>query len=250
MWRMRTKNWDTHVENMERLAATPAFCEMRDEILELARLEPSDHVLDVGAGTGLLALAAAPSVAQVSALDASPAMCRRLEARLAASGVANVDVLLDDATALPLGDDTVDVVVSNYCLHHLTHADKRAALAEIRRVLRPGGRLVFADMMFSVGLANGRDRAVIVGVARRMLAHGPAGLARLLRHVARVATGRGEHPAPTAWWRDALAAAGLVEVDVRPLQHEGGIAVARTPEPQTHTIGTLAAVAHSAGATG
>jgi ubiquinone/menaquinone biosynthesis C-methylase UbiE len=226
----RAKNWDKHVENAERLAATPAFLALRDEILALARLRPSHRVLDVGAGTGLLALAAAPHVAHVSALDISPAMCRRLEAKLATAGVANVEVLTGSATGLPLTDGAVDVVVSNYCLHHLTDSEKLAALAEVRRVLSPGGRLVFGDMMFAVSLGDRRDRAVIARVVKRMLARGPAGLARLFRNALRVLIGRGEHPAPVAWWREALGAAGFEQVSVRELAHEGGIASALRPE--------------------
>src|SRR5947209_4504698 len=59
----RTKDWDEHVDDMEQLAASAAFRALRDHILELAALGPDDTVLDVGAGTGLLALAAAPRAA-------------------------------------------------------------------------------------------------------------------------------------------------------------------------------------------
>src|SRR5436190_21262810 len=70
-----TKNWDEHVENMERLAHSPAFMSLRDLILKRACLHEGDRLLDIGSGTGLLALSAAPRVGHVYALDASPAMC-------------------------------------------------------------------------------------------------------------------------------------------------------------------------------
>jgi ubiquinone/menaquinone biosynthesis C-methylase UbiE len=224
-----TKNWDRHVENMERLAATPAFGQIRDEILERASLRPSDRVLDIGAGTGLLALAAAPHAAHVSALDLAPAMCRRLEAKLEHLGVENVEVFTNSATWLPLADGSVDVVLSNYCFHHLGREEKLRALQEIARVLRPGGRLVFGDMMFRVGLAGRRDRRVMLRIAIRMVAHGPAGAARLLRNAARLLSGRGERPAPADWWQRALEEAGFVDVRVYALDHEGGIASAFLP---------------------
>src|ERR1700737_491661 len=179
---LRAKNWDDHVEDLERMADSPGFLALRDHILELARLRPSDRLLDIGAGTGLLAIAAAPRVAHVSALDVSPAMCRHLVRKFDRCGLGNVEVLVNAATDLPLTDGTIDVVVSNYCFHHLSDREKEQALAQIRRVLRPGGRLVFADMMFRINLVRRRDRAVIALLVRRMLGLGPAGLVRLLKN--------------------------------------------------------------------
>lgn len=225
----RIKNWDAHVEHIERLTETPAFGDLRRRIVALARLQTTDTLLDVGAGTGLLALAAAPRVAHVTALDVSPAMCERLETKRRQLGIENVAIVMGSATELPLADDAVDVVVSNYCFHHLSDNEKARALAEIWRVLRPGGRLVLGDMMFGLNLAHRRDRAVILRLVRRMLGHGPAGLLRVMRNAARVITGRGEHPARVDWWRDALLRARFVEVSAHPLDHEGGIASARRP---------------------
>ncbi len=227
---LRAKNWEEHVDDLERMADSPGFRALRDRILELARLGASDRLLDIGAGTGLLALAAAPHVAQVSALDVSPAMCRHLEYKLNRLGIANAEILLNTATDLPLADAAVDVVLSNYCFHHLSDPEKTRALAEIRRVLRPGGRLVFGDMMFRVSIANRRDRTVIALLVKRMIQHGPAGLLRLAKNATRILAGRWEHPASVEWWHDALLAAGFVEVAVQALEHEGGIASARKPE--------------------
>jgi SAM-dependent methyltransferase len=226
---LRAKDWDEHVEDLERMADSPGFLALRDDILERARLRPSDRLLDIGAGTGLLAMAAAPHVAHVSALDVSPAMCRHLARKFDRCGVGNAEVLVNAATDLPLTDGTIDVVVSNYCFHHLSDREKTQALAQIRRVLRPGGRLVFADMMFRINLVRRRDRAVIALLVRRMVVLGPAGLVRLLKNVTRVLAGRGEHPAGVEWWRDALLHAGFVDVAVHPLAHEGGMALARKP---------------------
>ena len=191
----RAKNWDEHVDNMELLADGPGFRALRDRILELARLKPDDRLLDIGAGTGLLALAAAPHVARVSALDASPAMCERLRSNFKRAGVANGEILLGTATELPLASGAIDVVLSNYCFHHLTDPEKVETLREIRRVLAPGGRLVFGDMMFRLGVLTRRDRTVIVRFIRRVLRHGPAGVLRLLKSAGRIAAGRWEHPA-------------------------------------------------------
>lgn len=225
--RRRSKSWDEHVADVEKLTDTPGFRRLRQQILALARLTPEDRVLDIGAGTGLLALAAAPQVRHVSALDISPAMCRRLRAKVTRLPRANVDVLVADATELPLADQSADVVVSNYCFHHVSDADKRRALDEITRVLRPGGRLVIGDMMFDAGLRGTRERALVLRFVRAMVRRGPAGILRLLKNAVRLASGRGEHPASAEWWRRALDDAGFAAIHVWPLAHEGGIAVAR-----------------------
>jgi ubiquinone/menaquinone biosynthesis C-methylase UbiE len=214
---------------MEQMADSPGFRALRDRILPLAQLHASDRVLDIGAGTGLLALAAAPRVAQVFALDASSAMCQHLTGKLDHLGVANTDVVAASATDLPFPDGTIDVVLSNYCFHHLSDAEKQHALAEIGRVLRPGGRLVFADMMFGLAITSRRDRAVIGVLLMRMIRRGPAGVMRLLKNAVRIATRHWEHPATVDWWSHALSQAGFVDVDVQALEHEGGIATAVWP---------------------
>jgi ubiquinone/menaquinone biosynthesis C-methylase UbiE len=192
-------------------------------------LSANDRLLDVGAGTGLLAEAAAPRVASVVAIDNSPAMCGHLERKLAGLQLANARVLTADATNLRLDDNTIDVVVSNYCLHHLRHDDKLRALAEIMRVLRPGGRLVFGDMMFQLAVVERRDLSVLAGVVGRMVRRGPSGWLRLARNALRILTGRWEHPAGVEWWHDALVETGFTGVRVLPLIHEGGIALALKP---------------------
>jgi len=154
-------------------------------------------------------------------------MCRRLQHNRAAAGFENVEAIVAPVTSIPLADASVDVVVSNYCFHHLESTEKERALLEIGRVLRPGGRIVFADMMFELGIRSRRDRAVAAQLLRKLLPRGPAGLARLVKNAVRIATGRGEHPAGIEWWREALRRNGFVEVVVEALDHEGGIARAR-----------------------
>lgn len=211
------------------LARTPGFQTLRTELITLAELRASDRVLDVGAGTGLLALAAAPKVRHVIAIDVSAPMCDELRARVDASQATNFDVRVADAVDLPLADDSVDVVVSNYCLHHLPDDQKREALTEIARVLRPGGRFVLGDMMFQIGLRGARDRAVLTRFARAMVRRGPAGMLRLARNAGRLLVGRSEHPASVEWWADALRRTGFVDVSSRALVNEGGIAIGRLP---------------------
>ena len=231
--RPRSKNWDRHVEHVEALARTPAFCALRDEVLRLAELQRDDQVLDIGAGTGLLALAAAPRVAHVTAVEISPRMGERLESQRRSAGIENVHTIVASASALPIGAETIDVVVSNYCFHHMGEAEKLRALDEILRVLRPNGRLVLADMMFAVGVVDPRDRAVAWLLVRRLLRKGLPGALRLAKNGLRMLAGRWEHPASIDWWRRALPLAGFAAVEVGALDHEGGIATARKPHPKS-----------------
>jgi ubiquinone/menaquinone biosynthesis C-methylase UbiE len=223
------KNWDAYVDEAERLAATGGFQALRDEILTRAAIQRDERVLDVGAGTGLLALAAARTPARVTALDISAAMCDRLKVVAAEQGAGLEAIVHASADSLPFADESFDVVVSNYCLHELDDEAKRRALQEIQRVLRSRGRLAIGDMMFHLGVTTSRDRAVIRQKVLRMLAKGPAGVWRLVSNAARVARGRWEHPASSVWWSAALTEAGFIDVDVRTLHHEGGVASARRP---------------------
>lgn len=226
----RTKNWDNHVSHAETVARTEGFARLRDLIVQRARPSAGEVVVDVGSGTGLLTLEVAPLVEKVWAVDISPAMGDYLRAKATSGGLDNVEAVVASAVSLPLADRSADVVLSNYCFHHLTDPEKDQALLEVRRVLRPGGRLVFGDMMFRIGAADPRDRQVIGAKVKAMVAKGPAGVARLARNAVRYATGRWEHPAPAPWWEAALRRAGFAEVHVEVLEHEGGVASGRAPQ--------------------
>jgi ubiquinone/menaquinone biosynthesis C-methylase UbiE len=113
-----------------------------------ALIRPGDTVLDVGAGSGTDALHAARLAGpqgKVFALDMTPAMSAKLRSLVSRQGVANVEVLEGNAESIPLADATVDVVTSNGMLNLVP--DKPRAIGEIRRVLRPGGRVQIADIV-------------------------------------------------------------------------------------------------------
>jgi ubiquinone/menaquinone biosynthesis C-methylase UbiE len=224
-----TKVWDHHVADAEEIARGPGFQALRDRILTLAEPRPDEEAVDVGAGTGLLTLPLAASVDRVWAIDIAPAMCEYLRTKASSAGLTNIEVAVASASSLPLVDRSADLLVSNYCFHHLDDAGKERALAEAARILRPGGRLVFGDMMFRVGLADARDREVVTAKVRAMLRKGPSGLIRLAKNGLRFASGSWEQPARAEWWRDALERAGFVDIHVEVLEHEGGIATARRP---------------------
>ncbi len=223
------KNWDNHVVEAEEVARRAGFQDLCVRIIERAQLQPGDVVADIGAGTGLLSLPIAQRTTLVWAIDIAPAMRDYLRAKAASAGVENINAVVASAVSLPLVDESVDLVVSNYCFHHLSDPDKAVALREAARVLRPGGRLVFADMMFRPSLNDPRDRRVVSSKVKAMIRKGPAGLLRLAKNGARFATARWEKPARPQWWEQALIDQGFIDVSVQALPHEGGIASARKP---------------------
>jgi len=114
----------------------------------LGLLDESAVVADLGCGTGQVAEAMAPFVAQVIGIDTSHSMLKAAKKRLATHG--NVELRAGTLEALPLGDGGLDAAVMILVLHHV--ADPARALAEAARTLKPGGRLVVVDM-----LPHGRD---------------------------------------------------------------------------------------------
>ena len=220
--------WDERVDTWEEVAESGAFLRLRDRIVELAAPARDDRVVDLGAGTGLLALALAPRTAEVVAVDLSGRMLERLDERAAADGLRNLRTLEADLRHLPLEDESATLVVSNYAFHHLDDPGKELALSEARRVLRPGGRLVVCDMMFSLSL-EARDRRLVLQKVVAMLKRGPAGVIRILKNAGRVVAGRWEQPARPEAWERMLAARGFEDVRVELLEHEAAIATARRP---------------------
>lgn len=117
--------------------------------VEPAALMPGEVVLDVGSGGGIDTILAARAVGpsgRAIGIDLLEEMCQRARAHAEASGVSGwTEFRQGEMEAIPLPDESVDVVISNGVIN--LSARKSRALAEIHRVLKPGGRLCVADLV-------------------------------------------------------------------------------------------------------
>ena len=136
--------------------------------IKLAGVTSGDNVLDVGCGTGSLALDVKAKVGVeggVQGLDAAPEMIEVARRKAAKKG-ADIGFHVALIEEIPFPDGEFDVVFSTFMLHHLPDDLKREGFAEIRRVLKPGGRFMAVD--FSAGHPS------LIGHIASLFGHGSA----------------------------------------------------------------------------
>lgn len=179
--------------------------------VERARLAPGREALELGCGTGVFLERVAHSGASIVGIDLSPELLARARGRL--NGLTNVRLARGDAEALPFPEARFDVVYGSSVLHHL---ELEAALREAHRVLRPGGRIVFAEpnivnpmvaFMFHFGLTKR-----YFGVSPDEMAFSRFRAGRVLRRVGFVAWAVQPfdflHPATPPAWIERIARLG------------------------------------------
>ncbi|NOY98406.1 MAG: class I SAM-dependent methyltransferase [Chloroflexi bacterium] len=118
----------------------PGYRRSASDLIGQLDVGPADDALDAGCGTGLLTLPLAERARRTVGLDLSPAMLKKLTVKAARRGV-NVELRQGSVLELPFDDGEFTLVTTAFMLLYLTPEEKRQAMAEIRRVLAPGGRL-------------------------------------------------------------------------------------------------------------
>lgn len=129
--------------------------------LRIAQVPKGAVVVDVGCGAGTDLFLAAREVGvegQAIGVDATESMAEKTRANVRAAGLANIDVRLGDALALPVESGSADVVISNGVLNLVP--DKLAAYGEVFRVLKSGGRFFYGDIVVASELSEDMRRNI------------------------------------------------------------------------------------------
>lgn len=136
---------DQFTRQAAQFAASPTARseEILERILRVAEPKLSDTALDVACGPGVLVCALAKHVGQARGIDLTPAMLEQARRTQEAQGVSNVAWDQGDVSAMPYADAQFDIVTCRFAFHHFP--DPLAILREMRRVCRPGGRILVVD---------------------------------------------------------------------------------------------------------
>jgi 2-polyprenyl-3-methyl-5-hydroxy-6-metoxy-1,4-benzoquinol methylase len=219
-WQRRTDSWEDH--------AVAGLDSVIDAVLTESGEAARGVVVDVGAGGGALAVPMALVAERVIAVDVSSRMLDRLSQRADEEGLPNVEANRGAIEELDFSPASVDLIVSNYALHHLLDRDKGRFVKDAGVWLRPGGKLVIGDMMVGRGLSRD-DRRILAGKARIMLSRGPAGWWRIAKNAWRLFTRTVERPLAMESWEDLLREAGFVDVSGRRVVAEAAVVSGRRP---------------------
>lgn len=183
-------------------------------------------MLDLGCGTGQISLPLAAQGADVVGIDVSPAMAERLRSEAALRGLSSVTVVARPIEELAFQPGTFDLIVSSYALHHLRDPDKARLVRACYHWLRPGGRLVIADMMLGRG-ASARDREIIRAKLGTLARRGPGGWWRIAKNAVRYLARVQERPISMSAWTRLCETAGFTSVTTFAIVAEAGLVTAR-----------------------
>ena len=160
-----TISWAARYDLLVQLLLFGQVDKLSAAIVDLARIRPGEKVLDVGCGTGNLAITARqksdPS-AQIFGTVAAPEMIEKAREKAAKAG-AQVDFQPGLVEDIHFPDNSLDVVMNSFMVHHLPGELKQRAFAEMQRVIKPGGRLLIIDFEPPQGRLRRRVLSLLLG---------------------------------------------------------------------------------------
>ncbi|MFH1150202.1 MAG: class I SAM-dependent methyltransferase [Actinomycetota bacterium] len=215
-------DWDSFSQDYDRIfKENPLYLDSIARLVGHLEDRTGMAVLDLGCGTGNVSAAVLerfPS-AHVRGVDPSEGMRAQYAERLGAAG--DVEVKIGDALGIPYDRDSFDFLVTQLALHHVPPEDRGRCAAELARVLKPGGRLVYADMFTDVDgepFDPERSRDIInkmTAAALFCLDHGAYEMMQImLATLPRDLSNEGEYMTTEAVWREALEGAGFEVLEV------------------------------------
>lgn len=222
VWSGRVGSWHEHGSaNLTNVTAA---------VLRVATVRPGDVVVDLGSGNGQVSIPLAGRGARVLGVDVSPGMTGALQAEARRLGLDTLEAITVPIEELDLPTASADLIVSSYALHHLRDPDKAALVNAAARWLRPGGRLVIADMMFGRG-GSARDREIIRQKLFVLVRKGPGGWWRIAKNVVRYQLRVQEIPISMQAWTDLMRKAGFTSITASSIVAEAGLITAQRPGP-------------------
>jgi SAM-dependent methyltransferase len=218
-WTRRAASWDHGAGN------NPGLVKVVDQVIRSAEATSTMRAVDLGCGSGQLTLTLAKQVGTIVAVDISQKMIDLLADHATTAGIENLEGVATPIERLAFPDESLDLVVSNYALHHLRDRDKAALVARIHRWLKPGGRLVIGDMMFGRG-GDARDREIISSKLVLLVKKGPGGWWRIAKNASRYLLRFQERPVSIGAWTTMCEVAGFGAVEAIPVVNEAAVVCA------------------------
>jgi arsenite methyltransferase len=217
---------------VERIYTTPDVVEQRHTILRSLALQPGERVIDIGSGPGLLACEMAVAVGPsglVCGVDVSENMLALAKARTPPPGSAPIEYHPASAHALPWGGASFDVAVCTQVYEYVD--DVPAALLELARVLRPGGRALVLDtdwdsIVWASSDEECMDRVLAAWDEHLVHPHLPRTLTRLLRDAGLEVTDRQIVPLFNAGYDPNTYSAGMLELIAKFVSDRNGVSEA------------------------
>ena len=140
------KQFDAHGEAYIRLPSV-AEEKLLDAIVRISRVTPEERVLDVASGPGFIAMALSGACQEVVGIDVTENFLNFARAESTSRGLSNVTFEYGDVESMPFEDHAFDCAVCRSAFHHFPNPER--VLAEMKRVVKPGGRLLIMDMIAS-----------------------------------------------------------------------------------------------------